>query len=133
MAQYTHQKHSCMVFAFGIIKIDLHTSRYSRSHLHLPLCSFASSIAALALDDKDIFFISLPSIRPSFDLNILDGAEENGFLYPHYLCTDTQSVCMLMIYFMATLVWSHVLSSSEYSKTRFLFVDSMRRFMRNGK
>lgn len=23
MAQYTHQKHSCMVFAFGIMKIDL--------------------------------------------------------------------------------------------------------------
>lgn len=69
--------------------------------------------------------------RPSFDLNILDGAEEERFLYPHYLCTDTQSVCMLMIYFMATLVPSHVLSSSEYHETRFLFVKSKRRFMRN--
>jgi len=34
MAQYTHQKHSCMAFAFGIIKIDISTSS-PRAHLHL--------------------------------------------------------------------------------------------------
>lgn len=40
-------------------------------------------------------------------------------LYPHYLCTDTQSA--RMPYFIATLV-SHVLSSSEISQNTFLIL-----------
>jgi hypothetical protein len=52
MAQYTHQKHSCMAFAFGIMKIYLHTFHFSRDRL---LSYFSSSFAPLALDDKYIF------------------------------------------------------------------------------
>lgn len=111
------------------MKIDLHT------HLVTPVFIFIFSFPffpffllhhsiiyplarslALALDDKNIFF-SFFSAASSFLVRYFSviwfkyiGRRENGFLYPHYLCTDTQSVRMLMIYFIATLV-SHVLSS----------------------
>lgn len=121
MAQYTHQKHSCMAFAFGIIKIYLHTFHFSRARLY-----FFSSFLFLRIYCGprirwQVYFHLLCCLRcfPSFDLNILDKRRrrKNNFLYPHYLCTDTHAFCMLMIYFIATLV-SHVLSSSlEIYKT----------------
>jgi hypothetical protein len=126
MAQYTHQKHSCMAFAFGNMKIYLRTFHFSRAHL-LFFFSFEFLFiffAPLALDDKYIFIFPFSfDVFPSFDLNILDKRRRRKtifFIPIIYARTHTRYVCF-MKYFLekATLV-SHVLSSSfEIYKTCF--------------
>lgn len=110
MAQYTHQKHSCKVFAFGIMKIDLLTSPNNHARLSILQFSLFVIFCCPRIRWQGYFLLLCRRCFPSFHFNMLDERRRAISLYPHYLCTDTQSVRML--YFIGTLV-SHVLSSSE--------------------
>lgn len=115
MAQYTHQKHPCMAFAFGIIKIYLHTFHSSRTHLRSFLHAFFISCGP-RIRWQVYFLLSAFDAFPSFDLNILDKQRKNEqfSLSPLSMHGHTR-VRMLMRYFIATLT-SHVLSSSQMSE-----------------
>lgn len=103
--------------------------RYIYAHLTSPVLIFLSFrislhlFAPLALDDKYIFIFPLPPMFSVIWFKYIGQAakKEDNFLYPHYLCTDTHALCMLMIYFEKTTLVSHVLSSSFKNLQNMLF------------